>query len=118
MADHALMVAELKMVCQECCCLKCWEMEEVKPVDVVAAVRLRVEQLATHEQLDRLSDVVKEKYTKVFSDIPHIDKLPTDVYCRIKLKDATKTFVTQSYSIPHKYKEVWLTLIQQHLDAG
>jgi hypothetical protein len=29
-----------------------------------------------------------------------------------------KTFITQSYSTPHKYKEAWATLIQQHLDAG
>jgi len=42
----------------------------------------------------------------------------TDVYCRIKLKDAYKTVHTHSYSTPRKYKEAWAILIQQHLDAG
>jgi hypothetical protein len=27
-------------------------------------------------------------------------------------------FTTWSYSTPHKYKDTWSTLIQQHLDAG
>jgi hypothetical protein len=44
--------------------------------------------------------------------------LPTDVYCRIKLKDASKTITTRTYTSPRKFKEAWATLIQQHLDAG
>ena len=68
--------------------------------------------------MDKLDTTVKEKYSNVFSAIPHIDDLPTDVYCRIQLKDATKTITTRSYSTPRKYKEAWAELIQQHLDAG
>src|ERR1700692_3197800 len=83
-----------------------------------AAIRIRDETLAAQKQLDRLSNAVKDKYSKVFNPIPHVDELPTDVYCRITLKDATKTFTTRSYSTPRKYKEAWSTLIQQHLDAG
>ena len=41
-----------------------------------------------------------------------------DVYCCIKLKEASKTVQTCSYSTPKKYKEAWATLIQQHLDAS
>jgi hypothetical protein len=41
-----------------------------------------------------------------------------DVCCCIKLKDSSKTFQTQSYSMPQKYRDAWATLIQQHLNAG
>jgi hypothetical protein len=116
--DRTLMVAELKMVCAERKNLMRNKVEPVRPFDVIAAVRIRVETLAAQEQLDRMSDAVKTKYSKVFNPIPHVDELPTDVYCRIKLKDVNKTFTTRSYSSPRKYKEAWATLIQQHLDAG
>ena len=61
---------------------------------------------------------MKTKYKDIFDPIPHLDDLPTNVYCRIQLKDASKTFATHSYMTLHKYKEAWSTLIQQHLDAG
>jgi hypothetical protein len=61
---------------------------------------------------------IKVDYADVFAPIPHIDELPTDVYCRIQLKDAYKTISTRTYSTPRKYKDAWATLIQQHLDAG
>ena len=112
------MLAELKMVCAERACQYKNKPEDVKPVDVVAAIRTRIETLTSLEQLDRMGEAVKEKYKDVFSPIPHLNDLPTDVYCRIKLKDATKTFTTRSYSTPRKYKEAWATLIKQHLDAG
>jgi hypothetical protein len=116
--DRKLLVAELKMVCAERRTLYDHKLEKTAPIDLVAAMRDRIETLNTQEQLDRLSDAVKEKYKDIFSPIPHLDDLPTDVYCRIQLKDATKTFATRSYSTPRKYKEAWSTLIQQHLDAG
>ena len=59
-----------------------------------------------------------DKYKRVFEPIPHVDKLPTDVYCWIQLKDALKTIATQLYSSPCKYQEVWQTLLQHHKDAG
>jgi hypothetical protein len=77
-----------------------------------------MEQLADCEQLNKLSDAVKQKYTDVFLPIPHIDSLLTNVYCCIKLKDASKTFATWSYATSQKYKEAWATLIQQHLNVG
>jgi hypothetical protein len=61
---------------------------------------------------------MKTKYSDVFDTIPHLDKLPIDIYCRIKLKDPHKTHAICSYSTPSKYKEAWAELIQQHLDAG
>ena len=98
--DRKLMVTKLKMVCAEHRCKIRNFFEDVKPIDVVGAVRQHIEILNSQEQLSRLSDAVKEKYKVIFSEIPHIDDLPMDVYCRIKLKDATKTFTTRSYSMP------------------
>ena len=116
--DRKLLVAELKMVCAERLCNIKQNFEDVKQVDAVAAVRQHIEILNSQDQLNCLSDAVKTKYKDVFSEIPHLDELPTDVYCRIQLKDASKTFVMRSYSTPCKYKEAWATLIQQHLNAG
>jgi len=61
---------------------------------------------------------MKHEFKDVFSEIPHLDELPTDVYCRIKLKDASKSVQTRTYSTLRKYREAWAVLIQQHLDAG
>jgi hypothetical protein len=87
----------------------------VKQVDKVAAVRERIEILAAQKELQHLGEHLKAEFKEVFSEIPHLDELPTDVFCRIKLKDSSKTFQTRSYSTPRKYRD---TLIQQHLDAG
>src|SRR5882762_4244482 len=117
-ADRKVMVAELNMVCNDRLNMIRYKFDAVKPVDVVAAVRVRVETLAAQEQLDKMSEAVKAKYSKVFNPIPHVDQLPTDVYCRIRLKDASKTINTRTYTSPRKYKAAWAELIQQHLDAG
>jgi hypothetical protein len=112
------MLAELKMVCAERKVLIRSLFEKIKPVEPLAALRQHIETLTAQEQLNRLGDAVKTKYSDVFDAIPHVDELPTDVYCRIKLKNSYKVFATRSYSTPRKYKEPWATLIQQHLDAG
>src|SRR5882762_6165651 len=112
------MVAELNMICADRNVVMRHKYEPVRQVDAVAAVRVHIETLAAQEQLNHMSNTVKTKYTKVFTLIPHVDELLTDVYCCIKLKDASITVTTRSYTSPRKYKEAWATLIQQHLDAG
>ena len=99
-ADRELMLAELKMVVHDRLLFTQHHFEPVKPVDPLAALRLRIEALTTLTQLNRLSDAVRDKYSDVFDQIPHLDELPTDVYCRIRLKDVTKTITTRSYSTP------------------
>jgi hypothetical protein len=116
--DRKLMVAELKMVCNDHLRHTQYKFEQVKPVNVVAAIRDRIESLAAQKELERLGVQIKTEFKDVFSEIPHIDELPSDVFCRIKLKDASKTVQTQTYSTPRKYRESWAVLIQQHLDAG
>jgi hypothetical protein len=110
--------AELLVVCH-----MRWERADdeclpVKKVDCVAAVRERMEVLTAQEKLRTMSDNVKMEFKDVFAPIPHVDTLPTDVYCCIRLKDSSKTIATHSYSTPQKYREAWATLIQEHLDAG
>ena len=85
---------------------------------MVSLVRTHIECLVAGEKLIELGEDVKTRYADVFSRIPHINDLLKDVYVRIKLKDATKSITTRSYSTPCKYKEAWEILIQEHLDAG
>jgi hypothetical protein len=85
---------------------------------VLAAIRTRIESLTAQTKLKELGKSLIEEFKPVFSPIPHIDNLPTDVYCRIKLKDATKTITTRSYSTPRKFRDAWQILIGQHLEAG
>jgi hypothetical protein len=39
---------------------------------------------------------VKQDFKDVFAPIPHMDDLPTDVFCHIKLKDASKNIATHT----------------------
>jgi hypothetical protein len=112
------MVAKLKMVCCNIQCNNKYKLEHVQPVDKIAAVRECIEILAAQKEPQCLGEDMKVEFKDVFSEIPPLDELPTDVYCRIQLKDALKTVQTRSYSTPRKYWEAWATLIQQHLDAG
>jgi hypothetical protein len=55
--------------------------ETVKPIDLVAAVHVRIETLTAQEKLRALSSQIVSEFPDVFSPIPHIDDLPSDVYC-------------------------------------
>ncbi|KAF7330601.1 Reverse transcriptase-RNase H-integrase [Mycena sanguinolenta] len=119
-ADLKLLVTELKAVCAA----RLERMtasnlfEKVRDVDVVAAVRERIDTLAALAHYQKLGDDLKRRYKPIFEPIPHIDNLPDDVVCEIKMKDAHKTLSKRTYQSPRKYKEAWQTLIQRHLDAG
>lgn len=78
----------------------------------VLAVRERVEKLAFLQGLEDEDAKLKEQYADRFpDDIPHIDELPTDVYHRIRLKDANLVISRRQYDCPKKYREVWKTLL-------
>ncbi|GBE81436.1 reverse transcriptase-RNase H-integrase [Sparassis crispa] len=85
---------------------------------IIATVREHLETLAASQRLRDLAKDITNEFLDVFAPIPHIDALPTNVYCSIVLKDAHQKLRTRYYSTPRKYKEAWSTLIQQHLDAG
>ena len=88
------MVAELKMVCAERACKIRNNIEKIKPLDHIAVIRSCLEELNAQDQLHQLGELVKNKYKDIFAPIPHLNDLPSDVYCKIKLKDATKMFMT------------------------
>lgn len=113
--NQKLLFLELKAVCQE----RWWLVDEpIKPVDLVAAVWVCIEQLAAREHLDLLALEVKNSYSDVFEPIPHVDEMPNTVCCKITLKYASKLITTCNYSCPWKYCEAWSTLISKHLEAG
>ena len=84
-------------------------------LDIVGAVCEHLEELTAQDQLKCMGSEVFSKYKTAFQPIPHINNLPTDVYCRIQLKDATRSIATRSYSSPWKYREAWQTY---HEDVG
>ena len=85
----------------------------------VAHLRTRIEALATVERLGELNTQLCTEFADRFPvDIPHTDDLPTDIYHRFQLKDASLRIQQRQYSNPRKYHEAWRTLLQQHLDAG
>jgi hypothetical protein len=116
--DRKLMVAELNMVCHDRLHHTRYKFETMKELNPIAVIRECIEVLVAQAELQRLGWCIKDKFIDVFSEIPRLDELPTDVYCRIKLKDMSKTVQTHSYSTPCKYREAWAILIKQHLDAG
>lgn len=77
------MVAELNMVCHDCLQHTQYKFKEVKPVDVIASVKVQIEILTVQKELQILGEQTKLKFKDVFSKIPHINELPTDIYCRI-----------------------------------
>jgi hypothetical protein len=116
--DYNLFKRELKEVLKP---RKAWVEQNAAPIkrpNFVGAVRERIEILAAGERLQKLGERIKIDFKEVFEPIPHVETLPSDVYCRIKLKDASKSITSRSYSCPRRYKEAWATLIQQHVDAG
>jgi hypothetical protein len=117
-ANCNLLVEELKRTCEACQPLVDMRCKSVNGLDVIAAIRVCIEQLAADEQLEKLSSEITETYVDIFKLIPHVDERPSTVLCKISLKDTSKTITTRSYSCPQKFHEAWGILIQQHLDAG
>ena len=88
--DRKLMVTELKMVCYNRLWHTKFKFEAVKPINKVATIRERIEILAAQKELEYLGEKLKKDFADVFPEIFHIDQLPMDVYCQIKLKDTSK----------------------------
>jgi hypothetical protein len=87
-------------------------------IDVVEAIRERIEILADKAKLMEWGDKLRTEFKDVFDPLPHYDDLSNEILCKINLKDASLSIKTRSYSCPRKYRDAWKTLIQQHLDAG
>jgi hypothetical protein len=89
------------------------------PPDVVAAIKVQIKQLAGLATLHKLDLSMKAQFLDRFpSDIPHVTKLPTDVYHHIELLPGAPISVAQAYGCPQKYRTGWKTLIDQHAAVG
>ena len=114
MTTWKLVAAELKLAC----CERCIEGVAVTPIKIIAAVRQTIENLSAKIELQKLGIKLITNFNDVSEPIPHVNRLPTDVYCAIELKDTTKKIASRTYSMPRKYRDVWKTLIEQHMKAG
>src|SRR6202522_1756321 len=115
-----LMLKELKIRCAQRRSLleRNGSFESVKPFDAIAAIRIKIESLASKNRLDSLERNLKKEFAPIFRPIPHISELPTSETARIQLKDAYKTIATRQYSIPRQFRDNFALLIQQCLDSG
>ena len=72
-----------------------------------------LDDLSTHER------EVREEFKDQFPmDIPHVTRLPDDVFHHFCLKNPEKVIKCRSYACPKKYKDAWKQLLDQHLAAG
>ena len=91
----------------------------ISSVDLAPAITAHIASLSCMDKLAALDSRLREKYADRFpSDIPPVDDIPADVYHRIRLHDVNKTIATHSYNCPRKYRDMWRTLLSQHLAAG
>lgn len=89
------------------------------PPDLIAAVKVQIKQLAGLATLQKLDLRMKARFPNRFpDDIPHVTKLPQDVYHHIELQHRAPVSVTHVYGCPQKYRAGWKTLIDQHVAAG
>ncbi|GLB37185.1 putative retrotransposable element tf2 155 kda protein type 1-like [Lyophyllum shimeji] len=87
--------------------------------DLIGLVKARIETLAAVDRLKSLDKKLKSTFSDCFPiDIPHVDKLPRDVYHRIEVKPNARISVARAYSCPRKFRDEWKTLIDQHYAAG
>ena len=96
----------------------CYQAQQLQKLDIVGAVCKCLEELTAQDQLKCMGSEVFSKYKPAFELIPHVNDLPTNVYCQIQLKDAMRSIATWSYSSPWKYCEAWQMLLQHHEDTG
>src|SRR6202522_3861883 len=112
------MIDELTIVCQKLRPIIDSSLEKTADLDIVSAVRQRIESLALEASLRKEEAEIREDFRDLFEPIPHVNRLPTDCLAEIYLKDPTLHVKGRTYPCPRKYRESWQILIKQHLDAG
>ena len=88
-------LAELTEVCRKHIADNKLTFEEVKDVDVIAAIRDAIEIIALKDQLEKHGDDIKKDFRLIFKPIPHVDDLPQDYMAHIKLKEAERTIINR-----------------------
>ena len=114
MATQKLVSTKLRLACQ-----KYYRTPiTVEPINIIMAVGQTIENVTAKVDLERMGTKIVNKFMDIFEPIPYVNKLLTDIYCNIELKDATQKITSRSYSMPQKYRDTWKTLIDQHVHAG
>src|SRR6202790_5766436 len=90
------------------------------PGPIMAAVRDRIEGLASQELLKDKDTKMKLKFADRFPlCLPDsTEDIPGHMFHRIRLKDPTKVNNGKGYAAPKKYQEPWKRLLDDHLKAG
>src|ERR1700678_2942904 len=112
------MIDKLTTVCQKLRPIVDSSLEKPAELDIVGAVQQRIETLALEQSLRKEEANIREDFHDLFEPIPHVNRLPTDCLAEIHLKDPTLRVKGHTYPCPRKYRELWQTLIKQHLDAS
>ena len=82
-------------------------------------LRNRIEILAVWDDLSKYEREIKEEFADRFpADIPHVTRLPDDVFHRFRLKDPEKVIKCRSYACPKKYKDAWRQLLEVFEGGG
>ncbi|GJE98689.1 polyprotein [Phanerochaete sordida] len=93
--------------------------EEARMKTTVAMVKDACTVLAWKSTMEKEETIMRTKYDDLFpEDIPPIERLPTNVYHHFRLKDPNLVIAKRQYDCPKKYREVWRTLLDEHLAAG
>ena len=79
----------------------------------------RIQVFAVWDELEQHDRELREEFKDRFpTDIPHVTRLPDDVYHKFRLKDPEKVIRCRSYPCPKKYRNAWKQMLDQHLAAG
>lgn len=92
--------------------------KESIPVNPVALITSRIEELVCLEKLAMLESELKAEFKATFEPISHASLLPDTQVCRIELKEAHRKIHTCSYDCLRQYQKAFKILIQQHIDSG
>ena len=95
MATCKLVFAELKLACHK----HYQPPVRIEPVRIITAIWQTIENVAAKIDLEKMGTKMVTEYHDVFELIPHVNQLPTDIYCNIQLKDATQKKKTNHFQI-------------------
>jgi hypothetical protein len=68
--------------------------ENDREPNVVGAVRMKIETLSAQARLIKMGKDMITEFADVFALIPHVNRLPDEVHCWVKLKDAAQSIKT------------------------
>src|SRR6201996_2257185 len=86
--------------------------------NVITAVLKHIQTLTLDDELTTRENELWSCFATVFEPPSHFNELPQQPLAHIRLKDLTKEIKGQNYPCPWKWKDMWHTLLQQHLDVG